>query len=52
MSSNTLVASLTYTLTAPEVPAGTIAALALMRPSGEFRVETVGCPSPVGQIVR
>src|ERR1017187_3053104 len=29
-----------------------IAALALMRPSREFMVETSGWPSPVGQIVR
>ena len=42
---------LTYTLTALLVPAGTIAALALMRPSSEFMVEIVGCASPVGQMV-
>ena len=34
------------------VPAGTMAALALMRPSGEFMVETSGWASPVGQMVR
>src|ERR1035437_3715835 len=39
-------------LTAPPAPAGTIAALALVRPSNEFRVETTGWPSPVGQMVR
>src|SRR5271156_3023551 len=55
MSSSRCVASLTYTFTAPPdaaLPAGTIAAFALVRPSGEFKVDTAGCPSPSGQIVR
>ena len=53
MSSTTLVVLVTKTLTEPlDVPAGMMAALALMRPSSEFRVETVGWPSPVGQMVR
>ena len=42
MSRMTLVVSVTYTLTAPLAPAGTMAALALVRPSGEFNVETYG----------
>src|SRR3954449_10795932 len=52
MSITTFVVLLTNTETAPAFPAGTIAALAFTRPSGEFRVETCGCDSPVGQIVR
>src|SRR5271167_3353226 len=53
MSRITLVVSVTYTLTEPEgVPAGTMAALALTRPSTEFSVDTTGWPSPLGQIVR
>jgi hypothetical protein len=39
-------------LTAPPSPAGTMAALALTRPSTEFSVETTGCTWPAGQIVR
>ena len=43
MSSTTLVVLVTKTLTEPlEVPAGMITALALMRPSSELSVETVG----------
>src|SRR5215813_8679837 len=42
----------TYTLTAPLVPATTIAAFALILPSREFSVETVGCGWPAGQIVK
>ena len=53
MSSTTLVVSVTYTLTEPVgVPAGMIAALAFTRPSSEFMVDTTGCPSPAGQMVR
>ncbi len=52
MSRITSVASVAYTLTAPFKPAGTIAALALMRPSKEFSVETKGCGEPDGQSVR
>src|SRR5690242_2584970 len=51
MSITTCVASVTNTLTFPSVPACTITALAFVRPS-EFSVETTGCGSPVGQIVR
>jgi hypothetical protein len=47
----TLVASVANTLTAPLVPAGTIAAFDLMRPSREFSVETSGCACPVGHTV-
>ena len=36
----------------PWLPPGTMAALALTRPSSEFMVETTGWPSPVGQIVK
>src|ERR1022692_5111601 len=52
MSRTTLAVWVTYTLTAPLVPAGTIAASALMRPSSEFRVATTGLPCPVGHRVR
>ena len=37
---------------APLSPAGIIAALAIMPPVGEFRVETSGCAGPEGQSVR
>src|ERR1051325_5252206 len=37
---------------APFVPAGTIAAFALMRPSAELRVETEGCDCPAGHAER
>ena len=48
-----LKVTVTYTLTDPAgEPAGTMAALAFTRPSGEFNVDTVGWPSPVGQMVR
>ena len=52
MSRTTLVVLLAYTLTPPPIPAGTIAALALIRPSKELRVETTGWDCPVGQMVR
>ena len=51
MSRMTSVVSLRYTLTALLLPAGTMAALALMRPSGEFMVEISGWASPAGQTV-
>ena len=35
----------------PAVPANTMAALDLMRPSSELRVETKGCVCPVGHMV-
>ncbi len=41
-----------YTLTAPPVPAGTIAALATTRPVNEFKVDTFGWLCPVGQSER
>ena len=44
--------SVAKTLTAPFVPAGTIAAFAFTRPSGEFKVEIFGWVCPVGHIVR
>src|SRR4051794_39503480 len=39
-------------VTAPFVPAATMAALALILPSVEFRVETVGWAWPAGQTER
>src|SRR5258708_26169603 len=52
MSSTRSVALVAYTLTAAPVPAGTMAALALMRPSSEFSVEARGRACPLGQTVR
>src|SRR5260370_1375616 len=52
MSSTRSVELVTKTLTAPPVPAGTMAALALMRPSNEFSVEARGCGCPLGHMVR
>src|SRR5580704_1933631 len=52
MSNNTLVVSVTKTLIAPFVPAGTIAAFATIVPSESFNVETFGIGWPVGQVVR
>src|SRR4051794_26558797 len=52
MSRITSVVSVTYTLTAPPVPATTIDAFAFVRPSGEFIVEVAGCPWPAGQMVK
>jgi hypothetical protein len=46
----TLVASEANTLTAPPVPAGTMAAFAFTRPSREFSVETRGRACPVGHM--
>lgn len=47
MSRITCVRLVTYTLIAPLVPAGTIAALATTAPSHEFKVDTPGCDAPV-----
>ena len=47
----TSVVSLANTLTAPPVPAGTMAALDLMRPSKELTVEATGRGSPAGHRV-
>src|SRR5271170_1288944 len=53
MSRIMFVVFVTYTLTEPDgIPAGTMAALALIRPSGEFSVDTVGWPSPLGHIAK
>src|SRR4051794_3900284 len=52
MSSTTWVVLLANTLTAPPDPAGTIAAVDLVRPSSELAVETTGCTCPVGHSVR
>jgi hypothetical protein len=48
----TFVGSDTYTEIAPLVPAGTTAALAIIFPSNEFSVETLGRAGPVGHTVR
>src|SRR5437764_499757 len=37
---------------APPVPAGTIAAFAVIAPSSELRVDTTGCDWPAGQTER
>src|SRR4051812_18962721 len=52
MSRTTWVVLLAKTLTAPPAPAGTIAAVDLVRPSSELAVETKGCTCPVGHSVR
>src|SRR5580658_6692435 len=52
MSTITLVGSLANTVIAPLAPAGTIAALALILPSEELRVETAGCGCPDGHTER
>src|ERR1041384_3570312 len=52
MSMMTWVGLLPNTVMAPPVPAGTLAALALIRPSMEFRVDTGGCGCPEGQTER
>ena len=52
MSTITWLRLVTKTLMAPLVPAGTMAALATIVPSKEFRVETRGREAPVGQVVR
>jgi hypothetical protein len=51
MSKNTSAASETYTLIAPPVPAGTIAALARISPSHAFSVDTTGSSVPDGHVV-
>src|SRR5579863_10149733 len=48
----TCVVLVTYTSTAPLVPAGTIAALATIWPLSAFRVETRGWMPPAGHVVR
>src|SRR5579863_4341171 len=52
MSRMTSVVLVTNILTLPLVPAVTMAALALTRPSCEVSSAMLGCDSPVGQIVR
>src|SRR6202790_2848798 len=52
MSSTTSVVLVTYTLTPPSIPASMIAALALIRPSKEFNVETTGLARPDGHKVK
>src|ERR1035438_10850914 len=52
MSRITAVLSAANTLMLPLVPAGTTAALDLMRPSSEFRVEATGRDCPAGHNVR
>jgi len=52
MSTMTWVESVAKILIEPFVPAGKIAAFALIRESEEFRVETVGRLCPVGHTVR
>src|SRR5262245_23753473 len=51
MSRMKSVLLLTNTFTEPPLPAGTMAAFATTFP-GEFNVETNGCETPVGQIVK
>src|ERR1019366_874365 len=52
MSSTTSVVSVANTLMAWPTPAGTMMALALIRPSREFSVATTGRGCPVGHAVR
>jgi len=52
MSSTSSVSLVTKAQTSPFVPAGTMVASALMRPSGEFNVEARGNVPPHGNIVR
>src|ERR1039458_5594400 len=53
MSTMTFVVLLAKILTAPPpLPAATMAALALIRPSSEFKVAVRGCDCPVGHTVR
>src|SRR5690349_3977823 len=52
MSRITSVVLLAKTLTAPLVPAATIAALDFVRPSSELSVEAMGRNSPAGHNVR
>src|SRR5271169_1806325 len=52
MSRMTSVVLVTATVTAPLVPAGTMAALATTIPPNEFNVEAPGWLSPVGHRVR
>jgi len=52
MSNSTSVASVTYTLIAPFVPAGTMAAFATTEPVYEFIVEALGRAWPVSQVMK
>src|SRR5262245_10025967 len=52
MSMITSVLSVTNTSTEPPFPAGTIAAFVTIVPNRLFKVETNGCATPVGQIVK
>src|ERR1035438_7072210 len=53
MSTMTFVVLLAKILMAPPpLPAATMAALALIRPSSEFKVAVRGCDCPVGHTVR
>src|ERR1022692_566892 len=53
MSTMTFVVLVAKILTAPPpLPAATMAALALIRPSSEFKVAVRGCDCPVGHTVR
>src|SRR5437870_11013623 len=51
MSKIRSVLSVTNALTAPPVPAGTIKAFAVIRPSRALSVEAFGCATPVGHTV-
>src|SRR5450432_3829992 len=52
MSRRAFVASVAKILTAPPVPAGTIAALDLRRPSNELSRDTSGRGCPLGQMAK
>jgi len=52
MSRTKSVSLVTKKHTSPFVPAGTMAATALIRPSPELRVDTTGCGPPHGNVVK
>src|SRR5258706_13721226 len=52
MSTTTFVLLVANTLTAPLLPAGTMAALATMSPPGAFKVDARGRVCPAGHTVR
>ena len=52
MSMIRFVGSETYTLIAPDAPAGTIGALATICPRRSFNLETTGCCWPAGQVLK
>jgi hypothetical protein len=52
MSTITSVVFVTKIEIAPPLPAGTMAALATILPSNEFKVDTFGCVEPAGHAVR